>query len=142
MSIPIQSTNLSKSILAGLLTGVIAAMINLIYVIIFRESSRFSGDEIIVMPLTIFVGLPILLVLVGCAYYLFQKHLISGTLWFVVLCLVGMLVLIAVTIRDTWMNTGTLLSGARGLFLGLVVITFLLAAFLLPYLARHSKIFL
>ena len=142
MSPSVQPTSPSKSILAGLLTGIIAAAINLLYVIIFRESSDFSGDGLFVMPVTLFIGLPILLVLFGGAYYLFQKHLRNGTSWFAGICLAGMVALIMVTLQDTRLNHGELFSGARGLFLGIVIITFLLAAFLVPYLARHSKIFL
>lgn len=142
METPDLTTSFSKSVLAGLLTGVIAAFVNLIYVVVFRETSNFGGDEIIVMPLTIFIGFPILLVIAGCAYYLFKRHLPSGTLWFIGISLATMVALIIVTVQDTPMNQGTFFSGARGLFLGMVIITFLLAAFLVPYFATHSKIFI
>ena len=137
---PATSPTFSKSILAGLLTGIIAAFLNLIYMIVYRESTEFAKDNI-VMPLTIFLGFPILMVLGGMAYFLLQKHLHSGTTWFKVICLVGMIALLIITIQDTRLNPGVLLSGARGLFLGMITITFLLATFLIPYLAKHSKIY-
>jgi hypothetical protein len=135
------STSFSKSLLAGLLTGIFAALLNLVFIIIYRESTNFSADMII-MPLTIFIGFPILMVMAGSAYYLLQKHLLTGTAWFVIFCYVGMITLLIVTILDTSLNHGALFTGARGLFLGMVVITFLPAGLLIPYLARHSGIYL
>jgi len=136
----ISAPGFSNSLLSGLLTGIIAGLLNLVYVIVYRESTNFGAD-LVIMPLTIFIGFPILMVLAGSAYFLLQKHLHSGTNWFKGICIISMIVLLVLTFRDTGMNHGTLLTGARGLFLGMVVITFLLAAFLIPYLARHSKIY-
>jgi len=136
----VNSTTFSKSLLAGFLTGIIAALLNLVYMIIYRESTDYAAD-LIVMPLTIFIGFPILMAMAGSAYFLLQKHLLSGTTWFIIICFIGMIALLTVTILDTRLNHGILLSGARGLFLGMVIITSLLAAFLIPYLARHSKIY-
>ena len=68
----------SKSLLAGLLSGVCAAVLNLVYSIIYRNATGFATAEII-MPLSIFIGFPILLAMAGCAYYLLQKHLRAGT---------------------------------------------------------------
>lgn len=141
MNNSIASTSLSKSILAGLLSGVLAALINLIYVIIYRESTGFSGDNIFVMPLTIFIGFPILLLLGGMFYYLIQRHLPNGTIWFSVFCISLMAALGILVMLDTRNHPGSILSGARGLFLGLTIITFLLAAFFIPYFARHPKIY-
>lgn len=138
---PVTATTMSKSILAGLLSGVIAALINLFFVIIYRESTGFSGDNIFVMPLTIFIGFPTLLLLGGMCYFLLQKHLQNGKSWFSILCITMMVALAIFVIEDTRHHQGASLSGSRGLFLGLVVITFLIAAFLIPYFARHSKIY-
>jgi len=140
MKTSISATGFSKSLLAGLLTGILAAFLNLLYIIVYRESTNFAID-LIIMPLTIFIGYPILMVLAGVAYFLLQKHLHLGAIWFMGICMIGMISLFIVSIRDTRMNHGALLSGARGLFLGMLIISFLLAAFLIPYLARHSKIY-
>src|SRR5664279_4795786 len=134
---PVTATTPSKSILAGLLSGVIAALINLIYVIIYRESTGFSGDNIFVMPLTIFFVFPILLLLGGMGYFLMQKHLPNGKMWFSLLCIILMAALVGFVIHDTRFHPGSLLSGSRGLFLGLIVITFGLAAFLIPLSLIH-----
>jgi phosphatidylserine synthase len=136
----ISTPTFSKSLLAGLLAGIIAALLNLTYMIVYRESTKFAAD-LIVMPLTIFIGFPILMAMAGSTYFLLQKHLHSGATWFISICFISMIVLLIVTIQDTRLNHGALLTGARGLFLGMVLITCCLAAFLIPYLAKHSRIY-
>ena len=64
----ISSPTFPKSLLAGLLVGIITALLNLAYMIVYRESTNFA-TELIVMPLTIFIGYPILMVLAGSAYF-------------------------------------------------------------------------
>ncbi len=140
MSNPVNNTSFSKAILSGLLTGIIAAFLNLIYTIVYRESTGFATGEI-VMPVTIFIGFPVLLMMGGYAYFLLQKHMKTGTGWFVFFCIAFMAALIMVTILDTRRNGGTLLSGLKGLCLGLEIITCLLAAIFIPYFARHPKIY-
>jgi hypothetical protein len=134
------NTSFSKAILAGFLSGIIAAVLNLIYSIVYRESANFANAEII-MPLTIFIGFPILLAVGGCAYFLLLKHLHAGTNWFIFFCITLLAALVAFTIMDTRQNEGSLFSGLRGLCLGMEIITCLLAAFLIPYFARHPKIY-
>jgi hypothetical protein len=130
----------SKSLLAGLLSGVCAAVLNLVYSIIYRNATGFATAEII-MPLSIFIGFPILLAMAGCAYYLLQKHLRAGTSWFIFFCIALLAALVITTILDTKQNGGTLFSGLRGLCLGMEIITCLLAAGLIPYFARHPNIY-
>ena len=140
MNNPVNKISFSKSLLAGLLTGIIIALINVIYMIIYRESTGFATAKII-MPFSIFLGFPILLALGGTVYYLFKKRLPKGTGWFIFFCIVLMVASILVTILDTRKDGGSLLSGIRGLCLSLEVIAFLLGANLIPYLATHPNIY-
>lgn len=133
-------TPFSKSLLSGLLAGIIAAAVNLVYSIVYRDVTSFATAEII-MPFSIFIGFPILLSLAGCAYYLLQKHLHAGGNWFVFFCLALMAAAVFTTILDTRQNGGALLSGLRGLCLGMEIITCLLAALLIPYFAKHPQIY-
>jgi hypothetical protein len=130
----------SKSLLAGFLTGIIAAALNLLFSIIYRDATGFAAAEII-MPLSIFIGFPILLAMTGCAYYFLQKHSHSGTRWYIFFCLALMVALILTTIFDTKQNGGMLLSGLRGLCLGMEIITCILAAIFVPYFVRHPNIY-
>ena len=140
MEAPIKTSSVSKSLLSGLLTGIIVAVLNFIYSIIYRESTGFATAEII-MPFSIFIGFPILLVMAGYAFYLLQKHLITGTTLYIFFCFALMAALILTTILDTRHNGGAILSGLRGLCLGMEIITCLFAGLLIPYFARHPKIY-
>ena len=133
-------TSLTKAILSGLLTGVIAAIVNLVYTIAYREISGFDRANII-MPMTLFIGLPILLTMAGFAYYLIKRHMPFGTRWFFSFCILLLIALIFVTIGDTSGEEGTPMSGLRGLCLGLEVITCILAAFFIPYFANHPDLY-
>lgn len=132
--------SLSKSILSGLLAGLAVAFLSLIYTMVYREETGFATAKII-MPISIFIGFPILLVLGGFAYFLFQKHLPAGTAWFIVFCFAFLVTLVLITIQDTRNEGGSFISGLRGLCLGLEFITCLLAVFLIPYFARHPQIY-
>jgi hypothetical protein len=129
----------SKYLLAGLLTGIGAALLNLIYMIIYRDATGFATAKII-MPLSIFIGFPILLGLAGCAFFLIKRHLSGGTSWYMIFCFSLLAALLLITIIDTRDDGGGLLSGLRGLCLGMEIIACLLAA-LIPYLASHDKIY-
>jgi hypothetical protein len=93
------------------------------------------------MPISIFIGFPILLVLGGFSYYLFKKHLRRGDAWFMMFCIVFLIALILVTFQDTRNEHGIIFSGLRGLCLGLEIITALIAMFFIPYFARHPGIY-
>jgi hypothetical protein len=133
-------TSFSKSLLAGLLTGIVAALLNLIYMIIYREATGFATAKII-MPLSIFLGFPILLGLAGCAYFLLKKHLARGASWFVFFSIALMVALVLITFLDTSESGGGIFSGLRGLCLGMEIITCLLSAILIPWLASHPNIY-
>jgi len=140
MEASLNVTPFSKSLLSGLLTGIIAAAVNLVYSIIYRDATSFATAEII-MPFSIFIGFPILLAMAGCAFYLLQKHLHAGANWFVFFCIALLAAAVFMTVLDTRKYGGTLFSGLRGLCLGMEVITCLLAAVLIPYFAKHPKIY-
>ncbi len=116
------------------------AFLALIYTIVYREETGFA-TALIIMPISIFIGFPILLVLGGFSYYLFQKHLRKGSFWFAVFCTAFLVVLILITLQDTRHEQGTVFSGLRGLCLGLEVITAIIAMFFIPYFAKHPQIY-
>ena len=140
MNTSVNTTSISKSILSGLLAGLVAAFLSLIYTMVYRNLANFAKAEII-MPISLFIGLPILLVLGGFAFFLLKKHLHRGAVWFIIFCVAIMIALLVITIDDTRGEGGSLLSGLRGLCLGLEIITCLIAAFLIPYFAGHPKIY-
>lgn len=133
-------TSFSKSLLSGLLAGIAVALLNLIYMIVYRDITGFATAKII-MPLSIFIGFPLLLGLGGCAFFLMKKHLSGGKSWFIFFCLALLASLVWICIIDTKDDGGKLLTGVRGLCIGMGIITCSLAALLIPYLASHPKIY-
>lgn len=140
MSNLLKGTLFANSLLAGLLTGIVAAVLSLTYTIIYRDAAHYSGG-IIVMPVSIFIGFPILLAILGCAHFLVRKYLHFHRKGFALFCIAAMILFSLIIILDTRENTGLLFSGFRGLCLGLVIISSLLGAFLIPYLARHPDMY-
>ncbi len=140
MKTVLKGSAFSNALLAGLLTGIIAAVANLAYSVIYRDAAHFDGG-IIVMPFSIFIGFPILLALIGCSYYLLSKYLHVQQRGFILFCLGAIVLFGLIIILDTQQNNGSLFSGFRGLCLGLLIITFSLAAFFIPYLSRHPDMY-
>lgn len=136
----LKGTAFSNALLAGLLTGLGAAVANLAYTIIYRDAAHFDGG-IIVMPFSIFIGFPILLALIGCAYFLLRKYLHVHERGFILFCAVAMVLFSLIIVLETQQNQGSFFSGFRGLCLGLVIITFSLAAIFIPYLSRHPDLY-
>lgn len=140
MNSSINISPFSKSVLGGLLTGVIVAVVALVYNIIYRNSANVSTAQII-MPLTIFIGFPIINAIAGYIYFLLRKYLHGGRIGFMIFCLVALAVSVIITVVDTKNNSGSLFSGIRGLFLGMELITCILAAILIPYFAKHPEMY-
>ncbi|HLY68121.1 MAG TPA: hypothetical protein VKR53_00245 [Puia sp.] len=140
MSVVYNKISFSKSLLAGILAGIAAALLNLIYMVAYRDTTGFATAKII-MPLSIFIGFPIVLGLAGCCYYLIKRHLSRGVAWFIFFFLALLGALLLITVADTKDDGGNLFSGLRGLCLGMEIITCMLGAFFIPYLASHPGIY-
>ena len=134
----IYANQFSKSVLSGLLSVLIIAVLALVYTIIYREKANVAGFRII-MPLTIFIGFPVLDAVAGYGYFLLRRYIPSGKKWFSFLCVALMFGLIGLTIFYTASSSNTIFSGVRGLLIGLELITFLVTAICIPYFARHPE---
>ena len=131
--------NLSKALLGGLLTGIAAAIVNLIYIIIFRESMDYARFGI-ATALVIFTFFPLLLLLLGGFYFLMVRHLRKGTLTFSLLIMLVTILLILETLLNMH-ATGRPWASRDGLLMGSEILTGLLAAFLIPYFVRHPQLY-
>ena len=79
------------------------------------------------------------MVIAGFIFLGMVEQFKNGELLFVVLALVvmaGVIVFVLVT------KEGPVMSGSKGLLLGITAITGLIIAFLLPFLGTHPKIFM
>ena len=140
MKTSIAAISFTRSLIAGLITGILAAIANFFFVLIYRSSTSVNAYEYIISPVFIGIGFPILLSFSGLIYFVMNRYLPKGGRWYSVF--IALLTLFAILCDLLSRGTGSLLAGSKGLLFGIVTITGLVAAFLLPYLARHPKLFM
>lgn len=131
---------IGRCLLAGLLTGLITAVLVLIFNIIYRGATNLESYDII-MPFTIFTAFPLFGLVSGGAYFLFANNLRRGNALFSIIWVLVMLILVIISAM-TGDSVPPGLKGFRGLFVGIELITGLLAAFGIPFLAHHPSLYL
>lgn len=131
---PLRNTSLSRALMAGLACGILASVLSILYTYFYRKATTFT-DSGMFEPLLIFVGFPILFLVVAVIYYEMAEYMKQGRLVFTILFV---LILAAGIFSIISQYDG----GMQGFLLGITIITGLLMAFLLPYLATHAKIFM
>jgi len=129
-----RNTSFSRALIAGLICGLVAAVLNAVYNFYYRKATGFESDKII-EPMMIFMAMPLLFMITSFIFFEMVEFLRRGKLIFTLLSL--MLVVVAVII-----GFSEAISGINGLLFGMAIITGLLIAFLLPFLATHPKIFM
>jgi drug/metabolite transporter (DMT)-like permease len=131
---PQRNTSLSRSLLAGLACGILAALLNVLYTYFYRTATEFSGSMLF-EPLVIFIAFPLLFLVGGFLFFEMVEFIKKGRLFFTVFFLLLMLIAAILGIN----NYG---KEMEGLLLGIIAITGLLMSFLLPFLATHARIFM
>jgi hypothetical protein len=131
---PLRNTSLSRSLLAGLACGILAALLIVIYGIIYIKATAFSGS-VFFEPLLIFIGTPLLFLITGFIFFEMVEYIKKGRMFFTVVFLLLMLMATIPSLNNQD-------KAKAGLFLGIIVITGLLISFLLPFLATHARIFM
>jgi hypothetical protein len=133
-----KESSFSRALLAGLMSGLIAAVLIVIYSVEYRKMTNFKGLGFI-EPLIIFVAVPLLLVVAGFIFLGMVELFKQGELYFIVLAL---LFTAGAIVFELVVKEGPVLSGSKGLVLGVVAIGGLIISFLLPFLGTHPKIFM
>jgi drug/metabolite transporter (DMT)-like permease len=134
-----RDTSFSRSVIAGAICGLIAALLNAVYDLFYRTTTGFESDKLI-SPVPIFFAVPALLIIAGVIFFEMVEFIKMGKLLFTVLFL--SLTLLAIIIDVFQNGNRNSLSGMRGLLLGIEILTGLVIALLLPFLATHPKIFM
>ena len=131
-----QQTDLSRSILAGLFTGIVATVGNLIFIFIYVRLTAVYTFNLMDGFTTIF-GTIILLIVCGIFFYFFVHYMKRGVNVYRVL----VFLITAIILWVGWQfHPGYIPSEFRVLFMGTQLIIGGLAAFLIPYLFRHDSI--
>jgi len=129
-----KNTSFSRSLLAGIVCGILAAILNLVYTVYYRKVTDFTGYKV-VEPLLIFIAFPLLFVIAGFIFFEMVENIRKGRLYFTVLSLVMMAIALIFGLRQLERGIGDLL-------FGITLITGLIVSLLLPFLATHPKIFM
>ena len=129
-----KNTSFSRSLLAGIVCGILAAILNLAYTTFYRKATDFTSFKV-VEPLLIFIAFPLLFVIAGFIFFEMVENIKKGRLYFTILSLLMMGVALVFGLRQLDKGIGDLL-------FGIILITGLLVSLLLPFLATHPKIFM
>ena len=133
-----KESSFSRALLAGLICGILGAALIAFYTFEYRKITEFKGLGFL-EPMVIFISVPLLMVLAGFLFLGMVELFKNGELLYILLALVltvgGFVVVLVV-------NKGPVLSGSKGLWLGIITIGGLISTFLLPFLGTHPKIFM
>lgn len=138
MDTEIETSSFYKSLMAGLFAGIIITIANLIFNFIYRSVTGFNPSQIVNVTSIIFVSL-ILSVLAGILYYLVVPYAKKSKFLFIVLFFVLTVIVTYVAFNVTRSSDATVSSQFHGLFAGIVIITGLINALLIPYMARNKN---
>ncbi|TKK69795.1 hypothetical protein FC093_06865 [Ilyomonas limi] len=139
MDYSFRQTLLSRSLLSGLLAGLVAVAINVVYDYVFREITSYSLSEVVNVAFIIFSSLLVELA-AGICYYLFSK-MNRGKLIYMAFFLALIVLGILGAFQTERSNNITNQHEFRYLFSGIMLIDGLVAAFLIPYFVNHDKIY-
>jgi len=133
-----KESSFSRALLAGLICGILGAALIAFYTFEYRKITEFKGLGFL-EPMVIFIAVPLLMVIAGLLFLGMVELFKNGELLYILLAVVltiGGFVIVLVV------NEGPMLSGRKGLWLGIITIGGLISAFLLPFLGTHPKIFM
>jgi hypothetical protein len=133
-----KQSSFSRALIAGLICGIIAALLVFVYILEYRRMTGFTGLGII-EPFTVSIACPLLLTFAGFVFLGMVEVFKKGELYFTILAL---LLTGGAIVFDLLFKDGPVMSGSKGLLLGIEAITGLIISFLLPFLATHPKIFM
>ncbi len=138
MNYEYKTSLLSRAVLGAVFTGIFVSAVNMAFDYIYRSITQYSFSEVINFPSLIIFSMLSLLA-AGVIYFLVIKFLSNSvvyTLFFVALTIA----LLFVHLGKTMPNGVALPASAHGLTMGIFIITGLASAFVVPYMANHSKI--
>ncbi len=132
-------TDFSRGILSGLFAGLIAAVANTIFMIVYRSIVSFYEFNGLDVTVIVF-GSILQLITCGWIFYLFVHYLKKGILSYriAVILITIAIFFLGIIIRRSII--GEVPDDFKALVVGTQVIIGCLAAFFIPYLFKHDKI--
>ncbi|SJZ38742.1 hypothetical protein [Sediminibacterium ginsengisoli] len=131
-----------RGIMGGLFVGIAATILNLIFDVMYRKMTGYEFAEYININSIIFFTIPTLIV-AGIVYGILREYVRNGMVIYIVLSVVLTIIVAFIPLGPHMLPTGALMPpSARGLTLGVEIITGAAGAFALPYFAEHPKIWI
>lgn len=141
MKTKLKKISFSRCLLAGLLCGVVTALIVIIYALFYRDITDFEKYTAL-SPVVIFIAMPVVMVVIAVIYFIFVHYIKQGEFLFITLFLALMLTSLLFTVNVPPGGNKIFLTRAHGLFAGMELIIALAACVFLPYLVRHPRIYM
>ena len=130
----------TRGILGGLFVGIAAAVINLAFDFAYRKITGYEFAEYININSIIFFTIPTLVV-GGIVYSLIMQFVKKGMVVYMALCAILTAVVAFIPLGPYMLPTGQpMAESARGLTLGIELITGAMGTFALPYFAEHPDV--
>ncbi|MDQ2751720.1 MAG: hypothetical protein M3R72_01705 [Bacteroidota bacterium] len=139
MNYDYKQTLLSKCALSGVMAGFAAVLFNVIYNFIYRSVSGYALSEVFNITSLIFSS--ILFTLVASIILFFLLRIKSGQIIYVILFLLLTVAGIYAASQTQRSDVAVDQHEFRILFTGIVIIDGLCAAFVVPYLVNHDKLY-
>lgn len=134
-------TSVYKPLVAALLAGIIATLLNIIYEVSYRTITGFSVSELINVSTLIF-GTLLVFLIIGTVLAILIKYIRYGMIVYIVLFIILTLLCVRFALHVKRSDDLAITKDFHGLFLGIVLISGISACCLVPYLFKNSKSFL
>jgi len=138
METDLRERALYRSLMSGLFAGIVITIANLAYNFLYRDLTSFNPSFFVNVTTIIFISL-LLSVVAGILYYLIVAYAEKSKILYILLLVVltAVVTYVAFTVhRSVDIKVSTQF---HGLFAGIVLITGLIDAFLIPYMAEHKN---
>lgn len=130
----------TRGILGGLFVGIATAVISLVFDLVYRKVTGYEFAEYININSIIFFTIPTMVV-GGIVYSLILQYIKAGLVVYTILCVLLTALVAFIPLGPNMLPTGNPMpASARGLTMGIEIITGLMGAFALPYFARHAEV--
>lgn len=130
----------TRGILGGLFVGICTAVLGLIYELAYRKITGYEFSEYININSIIFFCIPTLVV-GGIVYAILLEYLKKGLPVYIILCLALTTLVAFIPLGPNMLPTGQAMPpSARGLTVGIEIITGLMGTFAIPYFAKHEEV--
>jgi len=139
MNYDYKQSDLSRSVLGGLFSGIVATVLNMIFVYAYRFISGFEDFQGFDLTVIVF-GTLLLSLACGVVFYLFVHYLRRGiTTYRIAVLLITILIIVSgLTLRQS--IVGEVPMDFRIIVIATQIVIGGLAAFLIPYLFRHDSL--